>query len=366
LNNQEILIYLFPQLCPQNEATPAEAIPLTPGIFLFTLRGRRHPCMSVPATGNDTNDGTAPETAKGSLAGMFDALMDFDLRGHNITIEVSGAVPGVNNLVELPGGNNGSSQIVVSGGEFTSNVTINANHVRFVGCTFDQGLTAGNNALVVTLDCTFKNNPLAARARGHIWAIGTTTFSGNMSLPCFYAYTEGSIIIGGEIVFDDVTATIIAQVTYGGRIGRQDGTNGEFTVSGNFDTGSNAKIRGYYGGEVDTWFYEKIVNHPGGTGAVPTFTSPSWFNAKGTARAGGQVSADGNLGKSFGIVSVTKTGTGIYQIIHGLSNPLPITTMLSNAALWHSVTDYANSITTIRTFNASGTATDAGFNIEIF
>jgi hypothetical protein len=109
-------------------------------------------------------------------------------------------------------------------------------------------------------------------------------------------------------------------------------------------------------------------NIPGGGIAVVNNEVYSLTSGRGIARAVGQVNGvTGTFSKSFGIVSVTKNGTGAYVITHNLSNPLVIVSLLSTGATAYDVSvNSASNETTVWILSPSGVATDRSFNIVIF
>jgi hypothetical protein len=313
----------------------------------------------LSAAGNDANDGKTAGTAKATWAGMQKLLSGIDPREYKATVKISGLVPG--STVNLPGYD---SQNLVLEGTSTAN----------------DGFSSALNFLTGASCSNIQHGEMLVYG-GIVQLVGKNRLVGNSSAtPGYVVRSPGRLVLVGTIEYAGVFGAVIVADS-AGHVWISSPT---FTQIGTpvFDyfiravrVGTVSQFPSAYNGDalpsIATYhmYQEGCVpyldpNAPGGGTVVCT---PSGrIAAQGVARAVGQVSSAGGLSKSFGIESVTKTATGVYQIVHGLSNPVAIVTLVTGGSLGSAVVDGANNTTIVRTFNAAGAVGDCAFNIEIF
>jgi hypothetical protein len=321
----------------------------------------------LSATGNDANDGTTASTAKGSWNGIQALLNGIDPRGYVVTVQVSGKIAG-------------NVTIALAGYASIKLLGTSAANDGFLGIvTFETNSVIGNlsfgkirlsKSSYLHLENTIRITGLATADRGmevYSDAIvfcslpATIEYSGNFTL-FMRCFNGGKISFVGSgdnqvsfVQVGNVTMQKFCELFYGEAFFYKCASEGDAVPSvATFDIVESGTI----GGSARNLM-------PGGGKTVYTSVSAN-IGAKGVARAAGYVSSAGVLSNSFGITSVTKTATGVYQIAHNFSQPLALVTTFGTTAPSDAIVDGGGTTTTVRTFNASGVATDISFNIAIF
>jgi hypothetical protein len=323
--------------------------------------------MSVPATGNDTNDGTAPETAKGTPAGIQALLNSVDNRGHKITVRWSGKIGTTSSewTMVLPGYNDRNLEFV---GESTETD-------GYLGTIYVwQGVFTANNLAFGRLYASIFGGIRMANKKIRLTGVATPAdgivgdgkvqfaqseieYSGAFTGLFYGGYDNFDLL---ECKFTQIGSPVYIYFCKSGRMSVVLFTSPVFEGDAQPTSGYTCFLASGSG------VYGLTSAFPGGGTVSMRDESRIPIAARGTARAGGQVAPDGALPKSFGITSVTKTATGIYQIVHNLTNTVVLVSVKSSAGMGSIVASGDNNTTTVRTFNASGALADTAFNIAIF
>jgi hypothetical protein len=317
--------------------------------------------MSIPATGNDANDGATASTAKGSLAGIIALLNGIDPRGYVVTVKVSGLIAG---------------NISWDFRDYPVNLT---------GTDMDSdgfsGVFSVNGGTVIPHNLRF--GVLSANFPGKIYARGknikivvTASASAGMYLLAECDFRGANIRYSGTMLH-----LVNAQLSI------SNFCEASFVAVDN-PTITNARFGAYNGGGIslgattfsgEATVAKEILIDSGIVPALPASIASGVFfaaasamriGAKGVARASRFINADGSMGiRGFGLVSVTKTATGVYEITTGLGftselvpNITPYSTKKSACADTHNTDNMV-----VRVFDiATGNAADNGFFITIF
>ena len=326
----------------------------------------------LSATGNDANDGTSAAKPKGTWAGMHSLLASIDPRGYTVTVQVSGKFAGtcVFNLPQYS----------------PDNLSIVGTNIANDG--FEGSLQAHSGGF--TPD-KISVGQLTALSAGRVRAIGKTIRLTGLTAPTFglgCASGGGSIILGtctveysgaynmlvaaygidiylqqnSFVAIDNPTISLgVLSSVLGGRITSFSNTwTGDVTL-----TGSAVSIRMEVGGVVD--INTSLADMPGGG----TFykASPGTANYSGVAGAYGAVFSSGLQGtRNFGVTSVTKTGTGVYEIETAVTDPYGIANTCGGTGYRAEVQRISQTSKNIivRTFTSAGVATDAAFFFAAF
>jgi hypothetical protein len=313
--------------------------------------------MSVPATGNDANDGSAANKAKATWAGIKAILDKIDPAGFVVTVQVSGLVPGAE--VNLPLYN--SRNLIISGTStaadgFSSRVDF------YTGCRLDK-IQGSFNVLADHVFSTTVirlvgngDSGVSGRSPGRFSATGTIEYEG----------TFGAIFAadsGVNFWLNGITYTQIGTPEF--NYFAQASRSGVFIHVGtgtyNGDAGPAIHTYNVFSGGIIPTLHTAA---PGdGTIAV---AADARFSAKGVARAGCFIHSDGAMADAFGITSCTKTATGVYTLSHNLgTNTIPIATVSSDGRMARA-TESGAGTTVVRTYDAQNVAIDAAVNVAIF
>jgi hypothetical protein len=323
----------------------------------------------LSATGNDTNDGTAPEKAKGTPAGIQALLNSVDNRGYKITVVVSGKIETTSSafLFDFPDYDDSTLEFVGEStetdgflGDFRiQNGVFSANNLSF-GRIF-----AYEKGTIRIIDRKIRLTGSATPGYGIQSNINGEFVRTVIELTGAYTSIFFSAS-GGQNNFTSCTFKQVSDLTYN-YLGR---ARSFLLVEGCTYDGDALPSTGYTFEVLDGAFmFSNSTTLPGGN--TYNIGRQGRGSTYGTARAIANISSTGVLSTSrgFGISSVTKTGTGVYRVNHSLNNyishvtPYPIP---DARAVIGVIDDSVGGQTTVRIFNDGGTATDAGFNIEIF
>lgn len=319
----------------------------------------------LSSTGNDNNDGLTSSTAKGTWAGVQSVLNSTDPKNFVVTVQVSGLIGTTNvfNYVYLaPYGYTNLKIIGTSVGNdgFLSNFIICSGTAYLNNLSFGRLGVWRNNSLSLSTSQTIRCGWLQI-GDGCSCTIDGATIQFDTVQNGTPIVIDNGLLLYASGTFEQVDNNIYLHfINILGASGtayfRQDPTWISNNISGSI---SDTTVYLNRGGSICG-----LTTAFPGNGTISK-AYPCDINAKGAARAAGQVSAAGVLVavRSFGIVSVTKTGTGVYQVTHNLANPVVMITTFSNG---QSTIAESTNITTVSTFNAAGVATDLAFTIVVF
>jgi hypothetical protein len=325
-----------------------------------------HKTIYLSATGNDANDGSAAGKAKATWAGVQAILDKIDPAGYVVTVQVSGLISG-DATIDCTGYSYG--KLILKGTSpaqdgFTGSITVTGGGVTTTGLSYGS-LTSGVGAHIY-FSGTNRLTGLATPENGLVANGGSTSSTSSAIIEYtgeFLAvlYARSVLKISGSSSHSPIFRQVVTPVFSYFAEAAMEGTITLYQCQYEGDVQPTESTLYFYAGGIITG--SSPAEMPGG-GTI-TYLGTSYLNAKGVARAAGQISSSGILTKSFGITSVTKTTTGVYEIVHNLSNPLPVVSQLSSV-ISHITADTANNTTTVKVFNASGAAADFGFSIAIF
>jgi hypothetical protein len=318
----------------------------------------------LTATGNDSNDGLSQSAAKKTWAGMQKLLDGIDPRGYKVTVNVRGLVSGGN--VYAQQFNQHNLRIIGANREtdgFTSILTL------FEDVDLDE-----LNLFKLVTQGPYKKSLGTLRFTGNdasAWIIGTASnvdLSGTCTIEYGGSHTTCIISNAGVFRVASSGANTVKFVQLPGV---------SMTYFSYDSPGSSTSFyKTTFTGDVvpdEYSFYLRpgailagvYAQAPGG-GTIYRASEIGPINALGVARAAGRVDASGILiSSSFGVTSVTKTGTGTYSLQCGFT---PGSALVSAANGTVSAT-WALSGSNVLAYtrnNASGALVDCSFSFIIF
>jgi len=146
--------------------------------------------------------------------------------------------------------------------------------------------------------------------------------------------------------------------------GSPGGTNGQIQYNNSGSFGGAGFLIGASGGLYST---AQADNGANSINVSNLYQSTNWPVARFVAWSGTCSSSGCITGKSIGISSVTRTGTGLYTVTlsNAMSNGVCTASIFGvSTAVGIYVNSNANSTTTVEVVNGSGTAVDQGFMIQ--
>jgi hypothetical protein len=265
----------------------------------------------LSATGSDTADGLTATTAKATVAGTCALLHTIDPNGHSVTVRISGLITGgvtwdfEDYPVNLVGTN-------IDTDGFAGSFTVKG------GVIIPHGLRFGG---------LFTNFPGSIYARGKTIKIVVPSPEGvAIGLISKCDFRSATIQYSGEMRYL-VTTQVAESDFYGASfvaLNNPTITEALFsTANAGVMSLANATLSGEFTVTHALRIGDGIIQGAPASIAPDIAFSPATMriNAKGVARAAGQVQANGTLASiTFGVASVTKSGTGIYSIAHTLGN----------------------------------------------